>query len=242
VRVEWGDAYAPEGALIPMTLQVSSGYGEYQRSGAVSADGRFLVLGEPLPYDKDPVAYRRDMLRSNDLVIWDHGPADATVQIVEFSDFECPGCKLKWGLLETALERYGASVRHGMVAFPLTSMHPWAFRAACAGWCVADQSPEALLPMKELFYSLQSEMTVSDVTPTASDFVEGQGLSTESFTECYLRPPSLNAVHDQMSLGRTLGVDATPTYFINGWKVQVPERTWLMPMIERLISEAAEGR
>jgi len=240
VRVEWGDAYAPEGAVLPMTLQVSSGYGEFRRSAAVSADGKFLAMGEPLPFGKDPVAYRREMLRSSNLVIWDHGPADAAVEIVEFSDFECPGCKVKWALLETALERYGPSIHHGMVAFPLTSVHPWAFRAACAGWCVGQQSSDAVLPMKQLFYSLQSEMTVSQVTPTASDFVEGQGLSTESFKECYLRPPSLNAVHDQMSLGRTLGVDATPTYFINGWKVQVPEKTWLLPMIERLISEAAK--
>jgi protein-disulfide isomerase len=238
-RVEWGDAYGPEGAVIPLTLQVSTGYGEYRKAAAVSADGSFLAMGEALRFDEDPVAFRRSLLRSEDLVIWDHGSGSAAVEIVEFSDFQCPGCKIKWDLVKTAVERYGGSIRHGMVAFPLTKHHPWAFRSACASWCVGQQSPEMVLPMKELFYSLQSEMSVGEVTPTAKDFVEGNGLSPDEFSQCYLRPPSLNAVHDQISLGQRLGVNATPTYFINGWKVQAPDKTWLFSMIEKQISEAA---
>jgi protein-disulfide isomerase len=127
-------------------------------------------------------------------------------------------------------------MRHGMVSFPLTTIHPWAFRSACASWCVGEQDVAATLQFKELFYSIQREMEVSLVTPTSVDFVVGQGLDEASFRSCYLRKPSLDAVHGQMALGHQMGVIATPTFFVNGWKVQAPSETWFPAMIERLLA------
>ena len=124
-------------------------------------------------------------------------------------------------------------MKHGMVSFPLTNIHPWSFRSASASWCVALQNAGSLVSFKELFYSMQSEMEVSLVTPTSLDFVDGAGLDGTAFTACYLREPSLDAVHRQMALGHQLGVSATPTYFVNGWKIQAPNesvRRAIMPM------------
>jgi protein-disulfide isomerase len=233
--IEWDGSYTKTGAVIPFKLEVSSGYGSYYKTAGVTADGRFFILGHPLPYDQDPVAYRRQLIADSRLVVWDHGSPSAQVEIVELSDFQCPGCRFKWDTIEEVLETYGGSVKHGMVSFPLTVIHPWSFRSACACWCVGQQDPEMIIDLKKLFYTLQREMTTSEVTATARDYVEGQGLSLESFNDCYLKPESIDAVHGQMELGHLLGVDATPTYFINGWKVQMPDKSWLAPMIERLI-------
>jgi protein-disulfide isomerase len=123
-----------------------------------------------------------------------------------------------------------------MVSFPLTNIHPWSFRSASASWCVAAQDAESLVPFKELFYSLQSEMEVSLVTPTSLDFVDGNGLDGEAFKSCYLREPSLDGVHRQMALGHQLGVDATPTYFVNGWQVRTPNDSWFPGMVDRLVA------
>lgn len=237
VTVLWEAPYSEPGAVIPFTLLISTGYGEYRKPAAVTADGRFFLMGTHMPFDRDPVAYRLELLRSADVVTWDHDSKTAKVEIVEFSDFQCPGCKVKWSLIKRSIERYGSSMKHGMVGFPLTKPHPWAFRSACASWCVGQQQPRMLVPLKELFYSLQADMTVSSVTPTALDFVVGSELDEEAFRACYLRGPSLNAVHDQMGLGQSLGVMATPTFFVNGWLVQVPEEEWFFPFLEELISE-----
>jgi len=237
LRVEWDAGGLRPGALIPFQLRVDSGYGEYLKPVAVTADGEQLALGSPLPLDRDPVEYRREQLDTSPLVTWDRTTDSATVDVVEFSDFECPGCRRKWPLIELLLERFAGKLRHGFAAFPLITIHPWAFRAASAGWCVAEQKPEAMLPLKDLFYSLQKEMDVSEVTPTALDFVAAQGLDEERFSSCYLHAPSLDGVHAQVSFGNLLGVAATPTYFVNGWLVQVPEEEWLVPMVGRL----AEG-
>ncbi len=239
VRVEWDAGPRRPGALIPMSLMVQTGYGEYRRPAAVSADGKYLVMATEGSLDDDPVAARRRQLASSDLVMWDaEAGEDARVEIVEFSDFECPACRGKWDLIKAVVEDTQSFTRHGMVSLPLTMIHPWAFRAASATWCVSRQDPQQVIPLKELFYSLQREMEVSLVTPTAVDFMAGSGLDEGSFLKCYLRDPSLEAVHRQMSLGQELGVRATPTYFVNGWKIQVPGEDWF----PELIADLAAGK
>ena len=236
-RVEWGEGPATAGALIPFWLVVETGYGEFRRGAAVTSDGENFILGTAFPLDEDPVSHRRKLLAASDLVVWDQGgDGQATVEIVEFSDLECPACRARWPLIKQALEVNGSSMKHGMVSFPLTNIHPWSFRSACASWCVAVQSADSLMSFKELFYSMQSEMEVSLVTPTSMDFVEGNGLDGEAFRSCYLREPSLDAVHRQMALGHELGVSATPTYFVNGWKIQTPNESWFPEMIDRLVA------
>ena len=234
VTVVWNRAGLPSGALIPFLLKVDSGYGSYFKSAAVTADGRRVVLGVSLPLDQDPVAYRRKLLHSSKLVMWDHPGEKAKVEIVEFSDFECPACKAKWPIITKILSKFDGVVRHGMVNFPLTTIHPWSFRAAAAAWCVVQQAPSKLIPLKEQFYSMQRDMTVSEVGPVAGDFVASHGLDGRLFNACFLEEPSLNAVNRQMALAEDLGVMATPTYFVNGWQVQVPSEDWLLPLIQRL--------
>ena len=235
VKVEWNTGPMKPGAVIPLDLLVDTGYGFTKRKAGVTADGKYLVIGSEMSLKDDPVAVRRRLLADSDIVVWDSeaGP-DARVEIVEFSDFECPACKNKWPLIEGVLEKQSDAVRHGMVSFPLTMIHPWAFRSANAAWCVARQNPQSLIPLKETFYSLQREMEVALVTPTAKDFVVGQGLDAEAFLACYLRGPSIESVHRQMTLGNTLGVRSTPTYVVNGWMVQIPGEDWFPEMVARL--------
>ncbi len=235
-KVVWKTGGRPSGALIPFLLKIDSGYGTYLKPAAVTADGRRIVLGSPYPLGSDPVAYRRKLLEKSPLVLWDHPGHHAKVEIVEFSDFECPACKAKWPLIAETLKKFDGTIRHGMVTFPLTLIHPWAFRAASAAWCVARQDPGKLIPFKEQFYSMQREMDVSQVGPVAKDFVAGHGLDVQAFSACFLEQPSLNAVNGQIGLAQDLGVMATPTYFINGWQIQMPAKDWFLPLIQRLIA------
>lgn len=237
VRVSWDP---PEGvragAIIPFTLVVNTGYGEFSKPVAVTADGRLFVMGAPIPFDQDPVAYRKELFDSSEQVIWDSGNGGEAkkLEIVEFSDLECPACRVKWPTIKSILESKADLVRHGMVSFPLTSIHPWAFRASSATWCVGVQDPAQVIPFKELFYELQRDMEVSLVTDTSVDFVVGQGLDETAFRSCYLRTTSLDAVHRQLALGHQMGVNATPTYFVNGWMIQMPSDDWFPDLIARL--------
>jgi protein-disulfide isomerase len=235
VRVEWDVGPRKPGVVIPLTLMIDTGYGEYRRPAGVTSDGKFLIMGSEMSLNDDPVAVRRRILADSESVIWDSSAGESPpLEIVEFSDLECPACKGKWPIIQMVLGRFAGSIRHGMVSFPLTAIHPWAFRAASASWCVALQNAEALIPFKETFYSLQREMEVSLVTPTSVDFIAGHGLDEAAFRECYLRPPSIVAVHKQIDLGQAMGIHSTPTYFVNGWMIQVPDGSWFPAMLERL--------
>ncbi len=237
VKVEWNTGPMKPGAVLPLDLLVDTGYGFTKRKAGVTADGKYLVIGSEMSLKEDPVAARRRLLAESAVVVWDtEADNGSKVEIVEFSDFECPACKNKWPLIEQVLEQQGQAVRHGMVSFPLTMIHPWAFRSANAAWCVARQNPESLIPLKEVFYSLQREMEVAQVTPTAVDFIAGQGLDETAFLACYLRDSSIDSVHRQMTLGNTLGVRATPTYVVNGWMVQIPGEPWFPDMVARLVA------
>ncbi len=235
VSLDWKDPPFRAGALLPFWLKVDTGYGEYRKVAAVTADGGYLVLGPVYPLDSDPVADRREMLASDELVMWDRVPTDGSpVEIVEFSDLECPACRRRWPLIQEILDANASTVSHGMVSFPLTVIHPWSFRAASASWCVSEQSPELLLPFKELFYDLQTEMEVGLVTPTSRDFISGNGLDEQAFNQCYLRQSSLDAVHGQLEIGQDLGIVSTPTFLVNGWVVQAPDDEWFPDFIKRL--------
>jgi protein-disulfide isomerase len=239
VRVSWdAPAGAISGAIIPFFLIVDTGYGEFAKPTAVTSDGSYLIMGAGMPLDGDPVAIRRALFADSEFVVWDHNGGDeAKVEIVEFSDLECPACKAKWPMVKGVLEANSGKVRHGMVSFPLTAIHPWAFRASSATWCIGELDEQQVIGFKELFYDLQRDMEVSLVTPTSVDFVAGNGLDETLFRGCYLRSSSLGAVHSQLALGHQVGVNATPTYFVNGWMIQMPKAEWFPGLISRL----AEG-
>ena len=236
VRLGWDTPKGTEsGAITAFNLIVDTGYGEFPKPVAVTSDGKFLVMAYGMPLDGDPVAMRRALFADSEFVVWDHsGGGEAKVEIVEFSDLECPACKGKWPLVKGILDENGGVTRHGMVSFPLTSIHPWAFRASSATWCVGELDSKQLIGFKELFYDLQREMEVSLVTPTSLDFVAGQGLDETAFRACYLQNSSLAAVHSQLALGHEVGVNATPTYFVNGWMIQMPGAEWFPELISRL--------
>jgi len=234
-HVVWDVPAQGPSALIPFDLMVDSGFGESRKHGAITADFSAVLLGAPYPFDRDPVAYRREVFSNSDLVMWDHPAADAKLTIVEFSDFECPGCRVKWPLIKSQLKKYGTKAAHGMVNFPLPSIHPWAFRAATGAWCLSRQNPAELVGFKEHFYNLQRNMEVALVRETSNDYVSGIGLDPEIFKACYLKDDAIAAVHRQMELGSALGIQSTPTYFFNGWMVQIPDVMWIGNLAKTLI-------
>jgi len=96
--LDWTDPPYRNGALLPFWLVVDTGYGEYRMAAAVTSDGAYFVLGPVYPMDSDPVELRRQMMSESAAVIWDHMESDqASVEIVEFSDLECPACRRRSG-------------------------------------------------------------------------------------------------------------------------------------------------
>jgi protein-disulfide isomerase len=239
VKISWPMSPTRPGAVVALTAEVATGYGTMHMPLAVTADGKYLVIGDTWPLDRDPRAVRREILESS-AIQWDPGHEAAPIKVVEFSDFQCPACKRGWGEIKPVFAQFGDKIRHGLVNFPLFNSHPWAFRAAVAGECVGSLWPDQIIALKEEFYRLQDTLTVESVDPAVFAFLAEHNLSSQKFRACYLKDPAINTVLRQLDLGYRLGVTGTPTYYANGEALPWVEPEWATKRLAAIL--AAGGR
>jgi uncharacterized membrane protein/predicted DsbA family dithiol-disulfide isomerase len=149
--------------------------------------------------------------------------AGAKVLIVKFADYQCPACGQAYIQYKPVLAKYAASnpgaVRVVMKDYPLnadcnvavrTTLHPAACDAAVAvRLAQAHNKGEAL---EEYFYTHQQEMTPASVRQAARDI---GGVS--DFDAKYAA--TLALVKGDIALGQSLNVNQTPTFFLNGVKI-----------------------
>lgn len=139
------------------------------------------------------------------------GPDDAPITIIEFSDYQCPYCQ-RWHeqvFLRLRAE-YPDTVRFVYRDFPLTSIHPEAVPAAEAANCADEQ--DAFWDYHNALFSNQYELSSQAYTNYASDL----GLDVESFEACLTSGKYNDEVMADFSYAANLGVQSTPTFFING--------------------------
>ncbi len=214
---------APErnaAGLLGTTLVLESGYGPVRLPGLVTPDGGVYLSGLLSDFRSDPRAERRKRM---DLTTQRaQGSASAPVTIVEFADMECSYCKFRGLQLDklVAANAGVVNVRRHYKFFPIWSHHAWAMKAASAGECLSRlASPDALFRFKELVYSRQETLTVSAIDELAITSAEGEGVSRSEFLGCYLRDDSFERVRRDLEEGYRLGINSTPTYFVDGTHV-----------------------
>ncbi len=138
------------------------------------------------------------------------GPADAPITIVEFSDYQCPFCK-RWHeeVYESLLAAYPDQIRLVYRHLPLTSIHPDAFPAAEAAMCAGEQ--DAYWAFHEKLFD--GELLGSGVY---TQYAQDLKLDTAVFEDCIAERRYEAQVQADSDFAINLGVNSTPTFFING--------------------------
>lgn len=138
------------------------------------------------------------------------GPKDAPVVIVEFSDYQCPYCQL-WHeeVLPRILSEYTGSVRFIYRDFPLSG-HPEAQPAAEAANCAGDQ--DSYWQFQDSIFSGLYGYGRQAYEQYATELT----LEMDTFTTCLDSHRHQAEVLEDYSDGIKLGVQSTPTFFING--------------------------
>jgi len=203
-----------------VALVLQTGYGPTRMPGYVSADGRMFLQGTLWDFRMDPRAERRRRidLSANRA----SGPADATINMVEYADMECGYCKYRGLQMDRLLEANAGiiNVRRHYKFFPLWMTHVWAVKAASAGDCISKLAgPPALFRFKGQVYARQESMTLSGIDELAVTTAESEGISSADFLSCYLKEESGARVRKDLEEGYRLGINSTPTYFIDGTEV-----------------------
>ncbi len=203
-----------------MSVVLESGFGPVQAPGLVTPDGSTYLAGTLWDFQADPRVERR---RRIDLTAQRaSGPADAAVTIVEYADMECQYCRFRGRQLDKLLAANAgvASVRRHYKFFPLWSHHAWSMKAASAGDCLFRLAGgPSLFRFKELVYGRQENLSVSAIDELAITSAEGEGVSRSDYLACYLRDDSFDRVRKDMEEGYRLGVNSTPTYFVDGTQI-----------------------
>ena len=137
------------------------------------------------------------------------GPANAPVQIIEFSDFECPFCFRANPTVAQVMSTYGDRVRLVYRHLPLPN-HPNARPAAEAAACANDQG--RFWEYHDRLFANQSKLSTPDLKQHAADL----GLDTAKFNACVDSRRFQKDVDADMDAAQLLGVSGTPHFFING--------------------------
>lgn len=149
------------------------------------------------------------------------GSPDAPVTVTVFSDFECPACKgFATGAEKQITEEY---VNNGLVRFeykhfPLPQHNPSATQGALAAECAADQGQ--FWPMHAYLFQEAGKAGTSTFTlPRLRSMSDALGLNTDEFSKCVSESKYAQLVRENMREGQQMGVNATPTIYVNGQKV-----------------------
>jgi len=161
------------------------------------------------------------------------GNKDAKVTVVNYDDFECPFCaRMHTTLFPGLFKEYGDRVLFIYKDFPLEEIHPWAVHAAVDANCLAAQNNDAYWDYADYLHGNQgvvSDAKGSDGQNAQLDklaTLEGQkhNLDVSKLQAC-VKLQDERAVRASMHEGDTIGVEATPTMYVNGQKLDgaVPE-------------------
>ncbi|HET9220788.1 MAG TPA: DsbA family protein [Terriglobia bacterium] len=164
------------------------------------------------------------------------GPVAARVTIVEFADFECPFCGAFYPTLKLVEKNYADRVRMVYRQFPLTNMHPNAQKAAEASLCANDQGR-----FWEYHDSLFSDQSRLDV-PSLKQRAQALGLNAAVFNTCLDSGKQAEAVQKDRDDARRIGVNSTPTVFINGRLLSGRSYAEVQEVIEDELQRAAQKK
>lgn len=213
----------------------------------ISKDRGTLLRVTKFDLTKDPFA---DLMSKIDVSGRpSRGNKSAKVVVVNFDDFECPYCsKMHSTLFPEIFKEYGDRVNFIYKDYPLAEIHPWAIHAAVDANCLAAQNNDAYWDFADTIHAnkrdVDNEKSAAARFDTIDKLAMQQGqkhnVDLPKLQAC-VKAQNEDAVRASMKEADAIGVNATPTLFINGQKIDgaVPI-TELRAALDQALKDAGE--
>jgi protein-disulfide isomerase len=208
-----------------VVVTIDNGERKQDLNFLISKDHSSLIRMNKFDLNKDP--YAATMSKINTAGRPTRGAKASKVVVVNFDDFECPFCsRMHQELFPEILKEYGDRVTFIYKDYPLVEIHPWATHAAVDANCLAAQNNDAYWDFADYIHANQHEVS-NEKTPAARlealdklAMLQGQkhSLDTVKLQSC-IKAQDDSAVKASMKEAESVGVEATPTMFINGEKI-----------------------
>ncbi len=157
------------------------------------------------------------------------GPDQASVVLVEFSDFQCPACLAAKPYIDTVLAKYATSVQFVYRHFPL-DQHPYGKKAAQAAEAAGLQGK--FWDMYDGLFAKQASLSDETVRTLAKTLQ----LEIDTFERDWKSASVAAIVEKDRADGITFGVNATPTFFLNGRKMELASFGDLVSEVEKALN------
>jgi protein-disulfide isomerase len=228
-----------------LIVTVDSGDRKQDLNFLISKDRSSMMRVIKYDLSKDPYAETMSKISVSGRPT--RGATASKVVVVNYDDFECPFCtRMHQELFPEILKEYGDRITFVYKDYPLVEIHPWAMHAAVDANCLAAQNADAYWDFADYIHANQHEVS-NEKTPQARtdaldrlSMLQGQkhGMDTVKLQSC-MKAQDESAVKASMKEAETVGVDATPTLFVNGQKVDgVVPPSELRAMLDRALKEA----
>lgn len=154
--------------------------------------------------------------------IGDHvyGSQEGKVVLVEYGDYQCPGCETIYPLLKEVSEEYKDQLTFIFRNLPLTNIHPNALAAATAAEAAGLQSK--YYEYHDLLYDTQSEWKdapISERSKFFEKYATQLGLNVETFKQNLTNSRIGDKISRDRATASKLGASSTPTLYLNGEKL-----------------------
>lgn len=156
------------------------------------------------------------------------GSPYAPITIVLFGDFRCPNTKNAWPILQRLLGKYSHKVKLIYRHFPGESIHPGANKLSQIGVCAYAQGQEKYWGVHNYFFNRQNDLPTYLGAADLASLANEVGLDLPKLNECLGSSAALIKINRDYADGVRFGVGGTPTFFINGKKIEgvIPWEVW----------------
>ncbi len=165
------------------------------------------------------------------------GAGKKGVTLTEFGDFQCPACKSYYPIVKEVKKFYGDDITFQFRHFPLNQIHPNAYAASRSAEAAGKQGK--FFEMHDLLYENQDSWASStNPTPIFEGFAKQLGLNVDQFKTDSASEAVGETINADIKIGQGLGVNSTPTFAINGKKIESPKS---VDEFKALIDEAIKS-
>ena len=162
------------------------------------------------------------------------GENKKNVVLVEYGDYQCPACGAYYPLIKQVVESYKTDIQFQFRNFPLQQIHKNARAAARAAEAASKQNK--FWEMHDLLYEQQSSWEQSSAVNTIFEqYAKQIGLNVEQYKTDFASNEVNDIINADFNEGTRLGVESTPTFFLQGKKLDNPPRD--IPGWKKLIDE-----
>lgn len=171
---------------------------------------------------------------------WIKGNKDSKVELVEYSDLQCPACLTREPLIKKLMDEFGTNIKFVYRHFPLRSIHKNGQMAAQAAEAAGMQGK--FWEMHDILFENQSKWSPEssgDVKDSFADYAGQIGINVEQFKKDLESDAAEEGVNEDYNGGNDAGVNATPTFFLNGKQINPGSYEDFRELIRQAIESAA---